>query len=234
MLDRLIRLYPARWRARYGDELTQLVHDLRPSRPASRLAADLVKGALRVRMQEGFSMGSRNRAVIGRTALVAGIVWLGLTTEIVLTNVVFPTRQDNDTIPVLVSYLCVFAALALVGLLAARAGADTRGQLFAGIAAGMAIGALTIATFAVVDNVWLDVVAHQQSKIDGFARSGATSMRAYINQSLAGGAAFLTLAFGAFGAMLSLAGGLAGQARWTRRPGSGLSDDPGPVAGISD
>ena len=37
----LIRLYPARWRERYGAELAQLVHDLRPDRSAWRIAADL-------------------------------------------------------------------------------------------------------------------------------------------------------------------------------------------------
>jgi hypothetical protein len=194
MLDRLIRLYPAGWRARYGDELTQLVHDLRPARPAARLAADLVKGAFRVRVEEGLSMAEQNRAVIRNTALVAGIVWLGLTVEIVLSNVVFPTKQDDDGLSVVVSYLCVFAALGLVGLLAARAGAGPRGQLFAGIAAGIAIGALTMATFAVVDNVWFGIVSQQQAKIDGFAL-------------------FLSLAFGALGAALSLAGGLAAHPR---------------------
>ena len=47
----------------------------------------------------------------------------------------------------------------------------------AGLIAGMAIGALTVVTFLVVDNVWLNIVAQQQTKIDGFAQSGAASMR---------------------------------------------------------
>jgi hypothetical protein len=69
------------------------------------------------------------------------------------------------------------------------------------------IGALTIATFAVVDNVWLDIVSQQQAKIDGFAHSGAASMRDYINNGLIGAAVFLTIALGIFGAALSLLGG---------------------------
>jgi hypothetical protein len=68
-----------------------------------------------------------------------------------------------------------------------------------------------MATFAVVDNVWLDIVSQQQTKIDGFAHSGATSMREYINDGLLGGAVFLTVALGAFGAGLSLLGGLVGR-----------------------
>jgi hypothetical protein len=210
MLDRLIRLYPARWRARYGRELEQLVHDLHPSRPPLSLAVDLIKGALDAHLQERLAMPSTHRAAVKRAALVAVIVWLGLSTEIVLTNVVFPTRGDNDTIQVLASYLCVFAALVLVGRLAARTGASRNGQVLAGLVAGMMIGALTVATFAVVDNVWLDVVAQQQTKIDGLAHSGAASMREYINDGLIGPAVFLTLALGAFGAVLSLAGAHAG------------------------
>jgi hypothetical protein len=72
------------------------------------------------------------------------------------------------------------------------------------------IGALTTATFAVVDNVWIDVVAQQQSKIDGFAHSGAGSMREFINHGLIGAAVFLTVGLGVLGAALGWAGGLFG------------------------
>lgn len=149
-----------------------------------------------------------DRTAVKRATLIAGAVWLGLSVDVVLTNVVFPSTGDDDTIDVLVAYLCVFAALFLVGLLAARGGAGRRGQALAGLVAGAMIGALTIASFAVVDNVWLDVVARQQPKIDGFAQSGATSMRAYLNHGLIGAAVFLSVALGVFGAALSLAGGL--------------------------
>jgi hypothetical protein len=113
-------------------------------------------------------------------------------------------------VEVLLSYLCIFAALFLTGMLAARDGAGPRGQVLAGLVAGALIGALTTATFAVVDNVWLDIVAQQQAKIDGFAHSGAASMRAYINHGLIGTAVFLTAGLGAVGAALSLAGGVIG------------------------
>jgi hypothetical protein len=63
------------------------------------------------------------------------------------------------------------------GELAAGDGAGRRGQILAGLVAGSMIGALTAATFAVVDNVWLDIIVQQQSKIDGFAHSAAASMR---------------------------------------------------------
>jgi hypothetical protein len=103
--------------------------------------------------------------------------------------------------------------LFLTGMLAARRGAGRTGQVLAGLVAGVLIGALTVASFAVVDNVWLDVVSQQQTKIDGFAHSGAASMREFINQGLIGAAVFLTLGLGAVGAALAGIGGLAGEDR---------------------
>lgn len=155
-----------------------------------------------------FAMHSADLRAVRHGALIAGIVWLCLSIEVVLLNVVFPSRDDNDGFVVLVSYLFVFAALLWVGVLAAREGASRKGRVLAGLLAGMAVGALTVATFAVVDNVWLNLVARQQTKIDGFAHSGAGSMREYINSGLVGTAVFLTLALGILGVALSLTGGL--------------------------
>jgi hypothetical protein len=204
----LIRLYPARWRERYGSELEQLVHDLRPSRSRVGIAADLVKGALGAHLHQGIHVQVSDRRAIARGTLIAGTVWLGLSAEIVVVNVVLPSKTDDDAASVLISYLCIFAALFLTGTLAARDGAGRKGQVLAGLIAGSMIGALTVATFAIVDNVWLDIVAQQQTKIDGLAQSGAGSMREYINHGLIGTAVFLTAGLGVLGAALSAAGGL--------------------------
>ena len=205
----LIRLYPARWRERYGGELEQLVHDLRPSTSRAAIAVDLVRAALGAHIQQGIDVQISDWKAIKRGMLVAGTVWLGLSVEIVVVNVIFPSKTDDDAIPVLVSYLFIFAALFLTGTLAAHNGAGRKGQVLAGLIAGSIIGALTTATFAVVDNVWLDVVAQQSAKIDGLAHSGAGSMREYINHGLIGAAVFLTVGLGVLGAALSRAGGLA-------------------------
>ena len=204
----LICLYPARWRERYGGELDQLVRDLRPSASRIGIAVDLVRGAFDAHLQRGVDMRTSDWKAIGRGAMIAAIIWLGLSIEILLSNVVFPSKTDDDAILVLVSYLCIFAALFLTGILAARGGAGRTGQLLAGLLAGAMIGALTVATFAVVDNVWLDVVAQQQTKIDGFAHSDATSMREYINDGLIGAAVFLTGGLGLAGAVLGVFGGI--------------------------
>lgn len=119
----LIRLYPARWRERYGSELEQLVHDLRPSRSRVGIAVDLVKGAVGAHLQQGIHVQTSDRRAIARGMLIAGTVWLGLSAEIVVVNVVLPSKTDDDGASVLISYLCIFAALYLTGMLAARDGA---------------------------------------------------------------------------------------------------------------
>ncbi|MFG2039418.1 hypothetical protein [Dactylosporangium sp. NPDC048998] len=215
MLERLVRLYPAAWRARYGDELEELVRDLRPEASRVYLAADLVRGAIAARVGEVLEMQRADRQAMKSGLLIAGIVWAGLSAEILLTNVVFPSKTDDDGPAVLMSYLGIFAALFLVGRIAARRGAGRQGQVLAGLVAGAVIGAASVATFVVVDNVWLDIVARQPAKIDGFAHSGASSMRAYVNQSLIGAGLFLAAMFGALGALLSTAGGLSARRGYT-------------------
>jgi hypothetical protein len=163
-------------------------------------------------------MHATRRRGIGIGLIAAAVVWLGLSAEIVLSNVVFPSKTGDDTVSVLVSYLCIFATLFLVGRLAARAGADARTQVIAGVVAGAVIGLASVATFAVVDNVWLDIVSRQPQKVTGFAASHASSMRAYINEGLIGAALFLTVVLAVFGGLLGRAGGL------THRP---------PVAGLN-
>jgi hypothetical protein len=151
-----------------------------------------------------------DRRAIKRGGLIAAVLGAGLAAEILLGNVVWPSVTD-DGIAVVVSCLCVFAAMFLAGLVAARDGAGRAGQALAGLTAGVLIGVLIIATFVTVDNVWLDVVARQQAKIDGFAHSGAASMRAYLNHALIGPGLFFTAGFGAVGAILGGLGGLAGR-----------------------
>jgi hypothetical protein len=211
----LVRLYPKGWRARYGDELEQLVRDLQPAGP--RLALDLVRGAIGMHLQ-GVAMDTVRRRSMLRTLAIAGVVWLGLSVEILLSNVVFPSKTDDDAIPVIISYLCVFAAMVLAGFLTARAGAGRLLQVASGILAGVVIGLLTAGSFWVVDNVWLDIVSQQQTKIDGFARSGAASMRDFSNQGLVSVSIGLPIGLGLLGALFGLVGGLFGDRRAPARP----------------
>jgi hypothetical protein len=63
-----------------------------------------------------------------------------------------------------------------------------------------------MAAFAVIDNAFLSVVSHQQAKLAGFRASGMTSMRDYINASLAATAPGVTLLLTVAGAFLASLG----------------------------
>ena len=116
---------------------------------------------------------------------------------------VFPSGQDNDRPWLLAGYLIIFAAFACSGLTRAR----PRSRMAAGAVAGVILCVLTIATFAAVDNVFVQIVSQQQAKITGFGESGMTSMRAYINSGLVPAGIFFSIEFAVFGTLLAAAGG---------------------------
>ncbi len=217
----LVRLYPARWRRRYGAELEQLLDDLGPASYPARAstAVDLLRGAARAHLTWERTMDVTFKAAIRRGVLIALLVWVVLSAEVVRANVLFPSRADNDGVSVVFAYFGAFAALAAVGVVAQRTGVDLRRVVWVGVIAGVLVGALTIGTFFAVDNVFLDTVSQQQTKIDGLARSGMSSMREYINRGLLGALPFLTVFFGFAGAVLSAAGATA-----ARRFRSGAPD----------
>jgi hypothetical protein len=81
MITLLLRLYPARWRARYGDEFETLLAE-RPLSPFD--AADILLGALDAHLHlrglgaasqhaKGFAMSLR---IGGYAAIVGGVLWL--------------------------------------------------------------------------------------------------------------------------------------------------------------
>jgi hypothetical protein len=77
-IERLLRLYPASWRDRYGDELLALVEDdLDGRRPGLRLLGSLASGALRERARAAALAGT---AASGERRARAGgalVLWAG-------------------------------------------------------------------------------------------------------------------------------------------------------------
>jgi uncharacterized membrane protein YeiB len=73
--------------------------------------------------------------------------------------------------------------------------------------AGGFLGIFSAGTFFAIDNNFLSIVSKQQTKIDGLAQSGMTSMRAYLNHNLIGPLVFWTVGFAVLGAVLAVAGG---------------------------
>jgi len=107
MTDRLIRLYPADWRARYGDELMALLAE-RP--PTIRDRIDIVRGAVdaRVDPQVGLDRGPTplSHRIPGLLAVVAGLIWSGAYLSVGLTG-----EDGNLSGLVPLALLLMFASL---------------------------------------------------------------------------------------------------------------------------
>lgn len=143
----------------------------------------------------------------GRACVVAVICWIPLGAALYLANVAFPAPRDNAfAVLSMDGYLIV--ALMAAGAAARRAAARPGAPVIGGVAAGLLIAVLGMATFAVIDNVFLSVVSHQQAKIDGFRASGMTSMRAYVNASLEATAPGVAIVLALGGALLGALGAL--------------------------
>lgn len=88
-MNRLLRLYPAAWRERYGDELIALLDD-HPATISDHL--DLIRGALDARLHpqvRGAATPDKespvNQRLLGVLAAVGGIAWIiGVATALIL------------------------------------------------------------------------------------------------------------------------------------------------------
>ena len=186
MVTRLIRLYPARWRERYGTEMTRLLEDLAPlSRGARlRIGLDLLRGAADARLSGDFHRpGSAARAIgVASGATVLG--WLPVGTLIFLTTVTFPSRFD--AIATVGGFFYLMGLFLAIGAIASRACARPRPGtwLAACTASGTLMAVLFSATYAVIDNAYLGIVSRDPENIAAFRASGMTSMRDFINVSL--------------------------------------------------
>jgi len=165
--------------------------------------ARLALGAARVALLPPPGVADYRRAA-SRSAALAAIAYVPLGVGLYLANAVFPSPQDSTAGDLAMdAYLLV--ALMAAGALARRASARPGAPVIAGIAAGLVLAVLGMATLAAIDNSFLSIVSHQPGKIDGFRASGLTSMRAYINSYLEatapGVAIVLAIAGAIFGAI---------------------------------
>jgi hypothetical protein len=132
-----------------------------------------------------------------RSVLFSAVAWGALLSVIVvLTNVVFPSPNESDdeyTGWYIVLYLGLFLLFAIGGAVTA-----------------LIIVGVIMLTFAVIDNVFLDIVSQQIDKINAFhAQTTFTTMRDFMNSGLLLGTvvilpvvAVVDAALGAFASLL--------------------------------
>jgi hypothetical protein len=158
-----------------------------------------------------------------RYGLYMGALFLPL---IVLSQAVFPSTRSDDEFGslILAVYLATFLYYGTAGFLGARRTGRPRDGARIGALTAVVGMALIIATFAAVDNIFLETVSKQVDKIRAFEQSHYVSMRSYINWSLLVGALFMLPALSMIGAALGGLGGLLAR----RFPGAAIASR-GPV-----
>jgi len=172
------------WRDVISDEITSILRE--------HLAA----------MQGGER--AMNKYMLG---LVLGIM---LSVAVVLTNVVFPGRESDAEygVPYPIFFLGLFFLFGVGGYFASKAPKRMQsGAVGGAVTAFLSIG-LTMLTFIMIDNLFLDIVSQQPEKIWGFQHQQAFhTMRAYVNDGLLRGV-LIGLPIGTlFGALLGAIGG---------------------------
>lgn len=118
MIALLLRCYPARWRARYGDEFAAVLED-RPLGPFD--VADVLLGALDAHLhlrglgaasehRSGFAMSLR---IGGYAAILGGILWL-----IVLAGTAINDGRESGTVLITIAVIggTIATLVALIGL----------------------------------------------------------------------------------------------------------------------
>jgi hypothetical protein len=180
--------------------------------------ARLVLGVVRVALLPPPGDAGYGRTA-ARAAALAVIAYVPIGLADYASNVVFPSAQDS-TAGVLAGGVYLLAALMAAGALARYARPGLAAPVLAGLAAGLVLAVLGMATFTVIDNAFQPVVMHQQNNIDGFRGSGLTSARAYLNGQLKATAPGVTILLAVMGAVLAPLGAILAQETdlaWCRR-----------------
>jgi len=194
----LLRLYPRGHRRAYGPLMLQTFCDeVREALATAgslgiafwlEVLADVVRSAWRERRSIGEGGLRVSLNWIGHHfGVVAGLLLGGLAIlGIVLSNVVFPsTESDSEyTAVYLMGYAGIFLVFAVIGFVASGTPSRIDAGARAGAVAALLATAIGLATFVVVDNLFLAIVGQQVDKIQGFHNSPFRSMRDYVNAGL--------------------------------------------------
>jgi hypothetical protein len=114
--------------------------------------------------------------------LVLGVI---LMVVIVWSNVIVPSHESDDEYGAwyLAFYLGLFVYFGIAGSLASGRRRPTFGRsALTGAATALLSVGIALLTFIVIDNLFLDIVMTQPDKMAGFANSGLSDARDYVNQ----------------------------------------------------
>ncbi len=214
-MNHLIRLYPRRWRERYGEEFIDVIAALGDHRSRAGVTWDICRGALDAHLYGRYGMRRYFTDLAVRRGVYDGLIIAALSAVlIIITNVVLPqgpNESDSDPeylIQSLVLLAIISAMFVAVGARGRRRAHGPSAGVRAGSAAGALLAACVTLTFIVVNNLFLSTVSQQHDKRINFAASGWTSIRAYLTITQLKGALILIPVTAIAGALLGLLGAL--------------------------
>jgi hypothetical protein len=135
----------------------------------------------------------------GRSAVLALIAYVPIGLVLYLLTMVLPSPQV--VVPGVLRYGYPLLVLLVAGARARRASARIGAPIVAGLAAGLLLAILAVATVAVLDNAFFSVVSQQPDTVEKFRASGMTSMRGYLNGGLESIAPIVIIALAIAGAI---------------------------------
>jgi hypothetical protein len=226
-MRRLIGLYPRSWRDRYGDELTELIEEVRTDHSRANIAWDIFRGAITAHLTGRHGMRRFWSDPALRRGFYDGLLIAAFGAIIIVySNVLAPPgANESDSDPEYrIQYLVLLAVLGTmfvaVGLRGRLRGTSPGAGVRAGVVAGVLLAVLVTLTFVAVNNIFLETVSQQHDKRLAFAASGWTSMRAYLTVTQLKSAVILVPLTALAGATAGLVGALLAPF-WTRlRPRS--------------
>lgn len=163
----------------------------------------LVLGAMRIVLlaPPGSSAGLREYGrAAGRSAVLGLIAYVPIGLVLYLLNVAFPSAQV--AIPGVLAYGYPLFVLLAAGARARQASARISAPIVAGLAAGLVLAILAVATVAIMDNAFFSVISQQPDTLEKFRASGMTSMRAYLNRDLESAAPLVIISLAIAGAVV--------------------------------
>ena len=131
------------------------------------------------------------------------ILGVGMSVFVILTNIIFPSNKTDDGVMTVFAFLFLFICFAAGGYIASRkTNSLMKGAFGGGVTALISIG-MTMLTFFIIDNLFLDIVSKQPDKIWAFThQSTYTDMQPFINYGLMRGLIFVLPVITLLGAVL--------------------------------
>lgn len=132
------------------------------------------------------------------------ILGLVLSVLVFLTNFVFPNNSSDNVAVVGSIYLILFSLFICIGYFQKDIKVSLRNGIISGSISAVIAFLITMLTFIIIDNLFLNIVSEQREKIWAFSHQNTYhNMRDFINYGLIKGTFFGTI-------MAALFGGLAG------------------------